>query len=610
MPRGLVLAAALATFVLTPALAQRPVTVRPADTLSTDSVRADSLHPKADTLSTTDRLLQVQGQARVHLEPLSECGTNTLQPGHSSVVFNRDSIDWAAAQSVGELLALVPGVYLQRSDWIGSPESAAYLGRGAASIEYVQDCVPVLPIGPDSVAIDANAFALNLLDRVEVDIAPGALRVFLFTRRHDRQAPRTKIGASQGDRGATRYFASFERRYSSGIGLSLGADYVGLNSQANGGGGNRPSVWLQLGYVPSAHFGVQGQLLTKVVSQDLLLDDAKDTLLLPVKGTRSDAQLRASWHQRTDGLGSSIDLIAAHTSWTSDSAPVAEGFGQFGAILAHRAPTWSSQLSTWHYTRITPLDSRLDLGWAPVSRVSGSLQLAAQRHDAGRTSDWVTGRVGVVLPLGFHVGGMVSDGQRVQSPAVLDDVAQKFRDMEVNAGFDGARMALDAGYARNDGWRPRAFSEFVAVAGLAPLPQTDWLTVHARLAPLRWLTFETRYENPLKGVLADGVPPTHFLTTATLRSRFLRNFPSGIFGLKLQGVMENWGAGIGGRDSLGAPIPLPSATFFRAIIQFQIGPFIAYYDRINLKAVRTGSVPGYIIQPLGSTFGIRWEFTN
>lgn len=610
MPREVVLAAALAVLAVTPAVAQRPITVRPADTLATDSARADSLRRQRDTLSTTDRLLQVQGQARVHLEPLSECGTQTLQPGHSRVVFTRDSIDWAPAQSVGELLALVPGVYLQRSDWIGSPESAAYLGRGAASVEYVQDCVPVVPIGPDSVAVDANSFALNLLDRVEVEITPGALRVFLFTRRHDRQAPRTKVGASQGDRGATRYFASFERRYASGIGLSLGADYVSLNAQDNGGGGNRPIVWLQLGYVPSAHFGIQAQLLTKIVSQNLLLDDTKDTLLLPVKGTRSDAQLRTSWHQRTDGLGSSVDLVAARTSWSSDSAPGAEAFGQFGAILAHRAPTWSSQLSTWHYTRITSLDSRLDIGWAPVSRLSGSLQLVGQRHQGGRTSDWVTGRVGVTLPLGFRIGGMVSDGQRVQTPSVLNDVAQKFRDLEVNAGVGGARVALDAGYARNDGWRPRAFSEFVAVAGLAPLPETDWLTLHARVAPLGWLTFETRYENPLKGALADGVPPTHFLTTATLRSRFLRNFPSGIFDLKLQGMLENWGAGVGGRDSLGAPIPLPSATFFRGLIQFQIGPFIAYYDRVNLKAVRTGSVPGYVVQPLGSTFGIRWEFTN
>ena len=136
------------------------------------------------------------------------------------------------------------------------------------------------------------------------------------------------------------------------------------------------------------------------------------------------------------------------------------------------------------------------------------------------------------------------------------------------------------------------------------------MTVHARLTPLNWLTFETRYQNPLAGVIPDGTPPTHFLSTGTIRSHFLHNFPSGIFDLKLQAVVENWGAGIGGRDAQGAAIALPAATFFRSIIQFQIGPFIAYYDRINLGANRTGYVPKYQIPVAGTTFGIRWEFYN
>ncbi|MES1259821.1 MAG: hypothetical protein ABUL71_04435, partial [Gemmatimonadota bacterium] len=157
---------------------------------------------------------------------------------------------------------------------------------------------------------------------------------------------------------------------------------------------------------------------------------------------------------------------------------------------------------------------------------------------------------------------------------------------------------------------PLAFQEFVAVSSIAPLAKTEWVTMHARLSPTNWLTFETLYQNPISDVLPDATPPKHFLSTGTIRSRFLRNFPSGIFDLKLQAVLENWGDGIGGRDPVGNPIALPAATFFRSIIQFQIGPFIAYYDRVNLQATRTGYVPGYRIQPIGTTFGIRWEFSN
>jgi hypothetical protein len=468
------------------------------------------------------------------------------------------------------------------------------------------------PIGPDSVAINPAIIPLGFLDRIEVERSPGLIRVFLFTRRQDRQAPRTKIGASQGDRGATRYFGSYERRYPSGIGLSLGADYVGLNAQGNGSGGvNIPSAWIQLSFVPSARIGIQGQLITHLISQNTLVGEKKaDTLLLSLNGTRTDEQLRGSWRQRPDGTGASVDLILARTSWASDTAPGPQSLGQFGLIVGRREPTWSAQWATWHYSRTTALDSRLDLGWAPLDRVSGSVQVVAQQHDNHRTSDWATGRIGIRLPLGFNLGGMISDGHRVQTPAVTDDVAQQFKNAEVTAGFASRLLTVDVGYTRNDGWRPRAFEEFVAIAGLAPLAQTNWLTMHARLAPLGWLTFETLYQNPLAGALPDGTPPSHFLSTATLRSRFLRNFPSGIFALKLQVSMENWGAGIGGRDSLGTAIPLPAATYFRAIIQFQIGPFIAYYDKINLKADRGGYVPGYVVQPLGSTFGIRWEFSN
>jgi hypothetical protein len=597
---------ALAIGVATRSPAQEPVVNRPQDT-----TKVDSLRRRRDTVSATDRLLQVQKDQRIQLQPMPLPGGSTVQPAGTRIVLDRDSIEWAAAQDVGELLARVPGVYLERGGWIGSPVLPNYLGHGAGSVEYVLDGQPMLAIGPDSLAFDPSTFPLGFLDRVEVETSPGMMRVFLFTRRHDRQAPRTKIGAGQGDRGLARYFAEFERRYPSGIGVAVAADYFGLNPSSGGtGGSTMPSGWLQLNYVPSPRFGVQGQIITRDITQDLLLADVThDTLSRQVRGGRTDAQLRGSWRARPDGLGASVDMFAAHTAWSSDSAPGHEGIGEYGGIAALRWATWSAQLSGWHYTRWTSLDSRLDLGWAPTDWASGSVQLVAQRHDGDRRGQWVTGRMGIKLPYGFRIGGAISDGHRVQSPSLSDDLPQRFTDGQVTAGFDSRLLTIDAGYARDDGWRPQAFPEFVAITGYTPLPRTDWITLHARLAPVGWFTLETVYEEPRAG-LPDGTPPQHALSTATVRSRFLRNFPSGIFGLKLQGVVETWSPGIGGRAADGTAIALPGATFFRSIIELQIGPFFAYYDRVNLQAVKTGSVPGYLIQPLGSTFGIRWEFSN
>ncbi|MES1259780.1 MAG: TonB-dependent receptor plug domain-containing protein, partial [Gemmatimonadota bacterium] len=452
-----VLVGALAAGAMTPARAQVPVPLpaRPPDSLKGDSARADSLKSRRDTLSATDKLLQVQSAGATHLQPLARCGVAPLHPIGARMVFDRDSIDWVAAQSVGDLLAFVPGVFDMRSDWVGMPELPNFAGRGAGSVEFVMDCVPMLPIGPDSIAFDPAMIPLGNLERIEVERSPGLLRVFLFTLRQDRQAPRTRIGVGQGDRGVARYSGSFERRYPGGMGLSIGADYLGLNTQPNNtGGGNTVSGWLQVGYVPSPHFGVQAQLITHVISRNLLMAETNvDTLLRGMKGSRTDWQLRGLWRGRTDGLGSSLDLFVAHTGWANDTGAATPGFGQFGVVAAERGAAWSAQLSAWHYSRYTALDTRLDLGWAPINRFSGSLQLVGQRHDGDRTSQWATARVGYQLPGGFNVGGTISDGHRVVAPSILTDDAQRFTDEQVTAGFNSRLLSVDAGYVRNEGWR-------------------------------------------------------------------------------------------------------------------------------------------------------------
>lgn len=144
---------------------------------------------------------------------------------------------------------------------------------------------------------------------------------------------------------------------------------------------------------------------------------------------------------------------------------------------------------------------------------------------------------------------------------------------------------------------------------IGPSGPTKWLTVSARIAPFQWFVLDGWYSNPV-GSRPEGLPPTHSIVNATIQSKFLPTFRSGIFGLKLQGSMETWGTGVIGRDAAGAPLPLKGATFFRGQIQFKIGDFVAYYDRVNLQASRLGYLPGIPLLRLASTFGVRWEFSN
>jgi hypothetical protein len=210
---------------------------------------------------------------------------------------------------------------------------------------------------------------------------------------------------------------------------------------------------------------------------------------------------------------------------------------------------------------------------------------------------------------GLALTGTARLGQVVAAPAILTDTAQKLRDFGATVGWDRARLGLELGWSRTAAFSPFAYAEFPLVASLAPEPAVDWLTVALRVAPLQWITLESRYSDPRKGAV-DGVPPTHSISTATIRSKFLRKFRSGIFDLKLQLSMESWGRGTIGRDATGAPINLRGATFYGSLLEIQLQSFTLYWDRRNLTGTKLTYVPGFRIPPYGSNFGVRWEFLN
>ena len=306
------------------------------------------------------------------------------------------------------------GCFLLRGGWLGRAEQPNYLGQGATSVEYFLDGVAYLPVGPDSVAVDAGFPALSLLDRVEVERGPNQLRVYLFTRRHDRLSARTRIGVSSGDRSLSRYLGAFERRYPSGIGLSAGAEYFGVNApQGSSGASKVTNGWVQLGWVPSPRYGVQAQLMIQAADRDTLFGAGegagRDTLSPAVHGRRTDLQLRAMWRGRSDATGLAVDGYAARTSWASDDEPTvipgedtngngtvdgdetgdlvidppAQDIGLFGAIVSWRQPTWSAQLRAFHQTEDTVRCATL-VGWAPCAgeRVDRCGRTTPREHGA------------------------------------------------------------------------------------------------------------------------------------------------------------------------------------------------------------------------------------
>lgn len=574
-----------------------------------DSVGLDSLG--RDTVNTTERYLKEQALASVRVPVLAPLGVEGPRPPLTRIVFNRDSIEWGHAATVGDLLTQIPGVYVLRGGYIGRPEPVNYQGRGATSAEYYLDGVPYLPAGVDSIAVDPAQFSISFLDRIEVERWPGQIRVHLFTRRHDRLAPRSRIAVARGDNNYARYEASLERRFTKGPGFALGADYLS-SPTASGVSSNysNTQIWAQGSYLPTPWFGLQYQLLRSGPNRrPYVVDNAgvPDSIGPGFKAHRSDAQFRMSIKKRKDELGPRLDLLYARTGWDGDGLD--QQINQLGGYVTYRAPSFSLGGSVFHRTRWTPLDVRVTAGSNWFAPLSASAELVHLRHYGGRASDYANLAAGLQIMRGLALTATARIGKVVAAPAIPTDPEQDVRDYQAALGWNRARLGFQVGYARTSAFAPFPYAEFPRIAQLSPAPETDWITAYVRVAPLQWLTLESWYSET-RDTTPEGIPPNHSVSAATIRSKFLRQFPSGIFDLKLRLSMEGWGRGVIGRDSFGNPIPLRGATFIRSLIQIQLDRFIIYWDRVNLTATKQTYVPGFEIPGYGSNFGVRWEFLN
>jgi hypothetical protein len=574
-----------------------------------DTLAPDSL--AEDTVDYTARFLEAQGQVALRVPVLDR----VLPPGphtpFSRTVFSRDSIEWGHAQTVGELLTQVPGVFLWRGGFIGRPEPINYQARGASSAEYYLDGLPYVAAGVDSVAVDPALLSISFLERIEVERWPGLLRVYLFTRQHDRLAPRSRIAIARGDGDFARYEGALERRYQNGLGFALAGDY--LNSPTASGSSStykNTQAFLQGNYIPTRQVGLQYQLLRSAPDRRpfVVNDPVPDDTIGPgFDAKRTDAQLRLSWRRSDGGLGPRIDLLYGRTGW--DGAGIEQQVNQVGGALTYRAPTFALGASAYHRTRWTALDVRGTVGWNPVPQFTASAEAVHQRHYGGRNSDFVSLSAGLQPIHGVALTGSARIGNVVAAPAITADTAQEISDYEAAIGFEQARLGLRLALSRTAAFSPFGYAEFPRIPSIGAIPETEWVTAAARLAPLRWFTLEGWYSDP-RDVTPDGIPPTHSLASATIRSKFLRQFPSGVFDLKLRFSVESWGTGVIGRDASGAPIRLGGATFYRSLIQIQLQSFSIYWDRGNLNASELTYVPGFELPAYGTVFGVRWDFLN
>ncbi len=549
--------------------------------------------------------------------PTFPATTSGPLPLGTRFVFDADSLRFTGAMTLGDLLARIPGVHGGRGGYLGQAEVAFYGGRGGAGIEVYWDGTPYRPVGRDSVFLDVGRIALAPLERIEVVRGPDRLRVDLITQKIEDTDPRTAVVIATGDMDIGQYQAGYGRRWRSGLGLMLAANYVSLNGDAGTTTEFRQSdLWLKFEYVPRPTLGASYQLLRTSPrrEQNLPLVDGWD-------GDRTDGSLRAFIASRADGLGWRVEGSVASTrvedKITIDSQPVVvpDRFYQTALQVSHAWPRAAVTLVGRLGYGDRPQQLEWTGGWLPLPwlQLAGSARFDG--YDDDRNASRFAGSVGLQLPLGLSARGEIVAGDVIGAPRWPADTAQPTVDWTGALRWDTKFWAIEVARTERDPFRP-----FGAPAGLRPVqllgptPQTSMVTFHAVLRPAPGFTLSAWYADPMRGG-GDFEPPTHARYSATFFSKFWRVFKSGAFALRAEVAAESWSGGPGGLtvvDAIGntSQLVLKGSTFVDWNVEMQIVGVTLFWQMRNANAMRQGYVPGLDYPTIVQVYGARWSFRN
>lgn len=539
-----------------------------------------------------------------------EVPTGPLPPG-SRYVFTRDSILWSDAATLSDLLARIPGVYVARAGFVGLPEYTVYAGRGGQGIEVYWDGVQMEPLGTDTLAIDPARIPLALLRRVDVEILPGTLRIFVVTERHETLEPRSFIQVGSGDLSTARFAGMFQHRWRSGLEVIVAADFEssdGVREQDRSG--QQFDVFAKVGWLPKPTLGAEYQLRRQDHDRDPAATDAGVEGVPERRGSRTDLLFTMFAGSRPDGSGFRVEGGLGVSAWDPDSGSVIPEQRIRRAYLDSRFMT-----NTWTIgVRGTVGDARTlgrvegRFGFVPVPGIVLSGDARWERHEADRTSRRARAAAGIYYgPL--SVVGEISVADVVAAPALQSDSAQHTVDQAIRLGFTTRRLWGQVGVVRRDAFAPLPLAD-LPIARFDTAAEATYLVAEVYLQPLAPLTFRTWYSDPISGTPANLQPPRHTRAAVSFRSKYWRTFRSGTFDVLLEAALESWDSGIAGFDDGGLPITLPAATFTELLIRFQLGGFTGFWNMRNAGNNISQYVPGIPYPRSGQTFGVKWVFAN
>jgi len=578
---------------------------RPPQARADTAAPADTGRAKPDTAARTDTVPAVRLTA-----PRPETPRGPLAPGER-FVFTRDSLLWTSGYSLGDLLAEIPGAYVARAGFIDLPEPVVYGNRAADQIRIFWDGVPMVPVGPDSLAIDPGRISLLPLERVDVVRTAGGLDVYLVSQRLNDPGARTDVRILSGTSKTGGYGGVFVNRWPSGIEVAAAADYLGTNgfegtaqAQRND---RRFDIWAKADWSPTPFTSASYQIRRHDYRRDPV---SQGTILIaPQDGTRSDAIFRLSASSKPWEMGWHTAFTLASSKW-SDTAQTLHTARQASLAFGYQSPNLSGTLTGRLGDTYETARAEAAFAWMPLRGIVLNAGGATGRALGGRTTRAAHGTVSLALGP-FGVVGDAAYRRALAVPWFPADTVQDGTDVSARFRFTTRVLSGEVGLEQRDAYTPHALESYaVGIPSLGSPPRTTYLVASGAFTPIRPLTIDGWYSSPRTGTGTAFQPPRLMRVRLTFRSKFWPTFRSGAFDLKAQLALDAWSGGMAGVDSAGTAIPLPKANIYEFFLQFEIARFRAFYDLRNAFNANAGYVPGLAYPNIIQTFGVKWTFLN
>jgi hypothetical protein len=518
--------------------------------------------------------------------------------------WTRDELFSGGGLTLLELLERVPGATGFRSGWIASPAHVAWLG-GAGRVRVFYDGIEIVPFDDRTGGLlDLGEIQLWTLEEVLVERGADELRVHVRSWRVDRTTTSSRTDVFTGDEDTNLYRGFLGRRFGHGEAVQAGFQQYGTSGVPSGGGDELALV-ARLGWAAKGAsidgFGIRARRQRNVQTRD-------DSYQIPrVNSIRRDAYGRlgfgdpdrGGWLQlvlasqaftreRIDPARLALDTIEDKRSrqqfvgavgWssrvfrTSLTSRTYGGNAKYTAVtgrvaLDHRVGAIAA-LAEWRGTDSSSV-GEVAARFSPVSFLSVAAVASMRRQPDGSETENVMsarGEIGLRLGQVWLTGGAITiDSVHVVPPIVFDSTFVASDEGRSRALFGGARGRV-------------------------------WRAIHADVFAFRWER-QGSYR-----------PQVQVRSAISLRTRWLRKFPSGQFGALIS-VRHDYRDGISFQRSTGPSVALSSHQLSSLLEIRLVDAVLFWRQRYTIGQRVTELVPGYPLPRQTTLYGVRWDFWN